>query len=168
MNSLTKDWLMRNSIRSSSLFVAIVFSAACFSILPFVAHADDAKAPAKIEKMESRRHYLRRDSATDAHLARRPVAGVGEIHRRQRKDARVSNLFLSSLTVPDKTIALTRGADNNGQPKWSPERPVDCIHQQSREAWRKTRHRTGANLADQSKWRRTVVVDGAGARTAAH
>jgi len=39
----------------------------------------------------------------------------------KEKDARVSNLFLSSLTVPDKTIALTRGADNNGQPKWSPD-----------------------------------------------
>src|SRR5262249_37615382 len=38
----------------------------------------------------------------------------------KEKDARVSNLFLSSLTA-DKTIALTRGSDNNGQPKWSPD-----------------------------------------------
>ena len=36
------------------------------------------------------------------------------------KDARVSNLFLSSMT--DKTeIQLTRGADNNTEPRWSPD-----------------------------------------------
>jgi dipeptidyl aminopeptidase/acylaminoacyl peptidase len=37
------------------------------------------------------------------------------------KDARISNLFLSSLTVKDKTLALTRGSDNNAQPRWSPD-----------------------------------------------
>jgi len=36
------------------------------------------------------------------------------------KDARVSNLFLSSLTE-NKEIQLTRGSDNNGQPQWSPD-----------------------------------------------
>jgi dipeptidyl aminopeptidase/acylaminoacyl peptidase len=36
------------------------------------------------------------------------------------KDARVSNLILSSLTE-DKEIPLTRGSDNNGQPQWSPD-----------------------------------------------
>jgi dipeptidyl aminopeptidase/acylaminoacyl peptidase len=38
----------------------------------------------------------------------------------KEKDARVSNLFLSSMT--DKTeIELTRGNDNNTQPRWSPD-----------------------------------------------
>jgi dipeptidyl aminopeptidase/acylaminoacyl peptidase len=36
------------------------------------------------------------------------------------KDARVSNLVLSSLTE-SKEIPLTRGSDNNGQPQWSPD-----------------------------------------------
>jgi len=36
------------------------------------------------------------------------------------KDARVSNLILSSLTE-DKEIPLTRGSDNNGQPQWAPD-----------------------------------------------
>src|ERR1700746_373477 len=36
------------------------------------------------------------------------------------KDARVSNLFLSSLTENNE-IQLTRGSDNNGQPQWSPD-----------------------------------------------
>jgi dipeptidyl aminopeptidase/acylaminoacyl peptidase len=36
------------------------------------------------------------------------------------KDARVSNLILSSLTE-SKEIPLTRGSDNNGQPQWSPD-----------------------------------------------
>jgi dipeptidyl aminopeptidase/acylaminoacyl peptidase len=35
------------------------------------------------------------------------------------KDARVSNLILSSLTE-DREVPLTRGTDNNAQPRWSP------------------------------------------------
>jgi hypothetical protein len=38
----------------------------------------------------------------------------------KEKDARVSNLILSSLTE-SKEIQLTRGSDNNGQPRWSPD-----------------------------------------------
>src|SRR5215470_11818973 len=38
----------------------------------------------------------------------------------KEKDARVSNLMLSSLTE-NKEIQLTRGNDNNGQPQWSPD-----------------------------------------------
>ncbi|HET8966937.1 MAG TPA: prolyl oligopeptidase family serine peptidase [Candidatus Acidoferrum sp.] len=38
----------------------------------------------------------------------------------KEKDARVSNLILSSLTE-NKEIQLTRGSDNNGQPQWSPD-----------------------------------------------
>jgi dipeptidyl aminopeptidase/acylaminoacyl peptidase len=38
----------------------------------------------------------------------------------KEKDARVSNLMLSSLTE-NKEIQLTRGSDNNGQPQWSPD-----------------------------------------------
>src|SRR5581483_5590101 len=38
----------------------------------------------------------------------------------KEKDARISNLFLSSMT--DNTeIELTRGNDNNTQPRWSPD-----------------------------------------------
>src|SRR5258708_32529843 len=36
------------------------------------------------------------------------------------KDARESNLSLSSLTE-NKEIQLTRGSDNNAQPQWSPD-----------------------------------------------
>ena len=36
------------------------------------------------------------------------------------KDARVSNLVLSSLSET-REIPLTRGADNNTQPRWSPD-----------------------------------------------
>src|SRR5215475_10248156 len=38
----------------------------------------------------------------------------------KEKDARVSNLVISSLSE-NKEIPLTRGSDNNGQPKWSPD-----------------------------------------------
>ena len=38
----------------------------------------------------------------------------------REKDARVSNLILSSLTET-KEIQLTRGSDSNGQPRWSPD-----------------------------------------------
>ena len=43
------------------------------------------------------------------------VKGTGD----KDKDARVSNLFLSSLTEK-KEIQLTRGTDNVSQPRWSP------------------------------------------------
>src|SRR5215813_13159575 len=36
------------------------------------------------------------------------------------KDSRVSNLYLSSLT-DSREVQLTRGTDNNGQPRWSPD-----------------------------------------------
>ena len=38
----------------------------------------------------------------------------------KEKDARVSNLFLTNLT-DNKEIQLTRGSDNNFQPRWSPD-----------------------------------------------
>jgi dipeptidyl aminopeptidase/acylaminoacyl peptidase len=38
----------------------------------------------------------------------------------KEKDARVSNLILSSLT-DSKEVQLTRGSDNNSQPQWSPD-----------------------------------------------
>src|SRR5882724_9445587 len=112
---------MRNFIRSSSQFVAIVSLAACFSILPFVAHADDAKAPTKIEPWKAE-DIIYEESAQQMRISPNAqylvwVKSTGD----KEKDARVSNLFLSSLTVPDKTLALTRGSDNNGQPKWSPD-----------------------------------------------
>ena len=37
------------------------------------------------------------------------------------KDGRIANLYLSSLTGDAHEIALTRGSDNNMQPKWSPD-----------------------------------------------
>src|SRR6201992_266941 len=39
----------------------------------------------------------------------------------KEKDARFANLYLSSLTGDAHEIALTRGTDNNLQPKWSPD-----------------------------------------------
>src|SRR5258708_30312900 len=112
---------MRNFIRSSSLFVAIVFSAACFSILPLVARADDEKISAKTEKWKAEDIIY---AETPQQMRISPdakwlvwVKSTGD----KEKDARVSNLFLSSLTVPDKTLALTRCAHINGQPKWSPD-----------------------------------------------
>src|SRR5258708_11965764 len=112
---------MRNFIRSIPLFVAIVTLAACFSILPFVVHADDAKAPTKIEKRKAEDIIY---AETPQQMRISPdgkwlvwVKSTGD----KEKDARVSNLFLSRLPVPDKTLALTRGADINGQPKWSPD-----------------------------------------------
>src|SRR5215470_10671144 len=37
----------------------------------------------------------------------------------KEKDARVSNLFLTGLAGSGKTLELTRGSDNNSQPRWS-------------------------------------------------
>jgi len=41
----------------------------------------------------------------------------------KEKDARISNLMLSSLSE-NKEIQLTRGSDNNSQPQWSPDQQL--------------------------------------------
>jgi dipeptidyl aminopeptidase/acylaminoacyl peptidase len=106
---------MRRSTLSLALLAALVPG-----FLPANAAADDEpsakKEPWKAEDV------IYSESASQMRISPNAqylvwVKSTGD----KEKDARVSNLFLSALTVPDTTLALTRGNDNNGQPKWSPD-----------------------------------------------
>src|SRR5271166_666381 len=84
------------------------------------AAADDTKTPSKIEPWKpediiyAEKVSQFRISPDAKWLAWIKVAGDKE------KDALVSNLYLSSLTE-EREVQLTRGADNNTSPRWSPD-----------------------------------------------
>ncbi len=97
------------------LFLAIVFilSTSLFA-------ADEPKSPSKTEPWRPE-DIIYDDSVSDFHISPDAhwlvwVKSDGD----KEKDARVSNLFLSSLTE-DREIQLTRGADNSRLPRWSPD-----------------------------------------------
>src|SRR5215471_18255071 len=84
------------------------------------AHAEDAKPPTKIEPWKAE-DVIFTEEASQPRISPDAkwvvwVKSSGD----KEKDARVSNLFLSSLTE-DREIQLTRGTNNNSQPRWSPD-----------------------------------------------
>jgi len=85
-----------------------------------VAKADDAKPAAKTEPWKAE-DVIFQEIVTQMRISPDGkwlvwVKSTGD----KEKDARVSNLFLSSLTE-DKEITLTRGSDRYGNPRWSPD-----------------------------------------------
>jgi dipeptidyl aminopeptidase/acylaminoacyl peptidase len=112
-------------MRHSALAVARFASLALVGILaipsPQTAHADDAKSPAKTEPWKAEDIIYAESANPQTRISPDAkwlvwVKSTGD----KEKDARVSNLMLSSLTE-NKEIQLTRGSDNNGQPQWSPD-----------------------------------------------
>jgi dipeptidyl aminopeptidase/acylaminoacyl peptidase len=88
---------------------------------PCMAHADDAKPASKTEPWKAEDIIFAETAAPQTRISPDAkwlvwVKSTGD----KEKDARVSNLILSSLTE-NKEIQLTRGSDNNGQPQWSPD-----------------------------------------------
>jgi dipeptidyl aminopeptidase/acylaminoacyl peptidase len=84
------------------------------------APAEDAKPAAKIEPWKPE-DIIYAETAQQARISPDAqwlvwVKSTGD----KDKDARVSNLILSSLTE-NKEIPLTRGSDSNGQAEWSPD-----------------------------------------------
>jgi dipeptidyl aminopeptidase/acylaminoacyl peptidase/formylglycine-generating enzyme required for sulfatase activity len=85
------------------------------------AYADERKAPEKTEPWKPDDIIYSESAAPQTRISPDAkwlvwVKSTGD----KEKDARVSNLILSSLTE-NKEIQLTRGSDNNGQPQWSPD-----------------------------------------------
>jgi len=85
------------------------------------ASADEAKPPAKKEPWKPE-DFIYSESVGQYRLSPDSkwlawTKGSGD----KDKDGRISNLYLSSLTGDPREIALTRGTDNNAQPKWSPD-----------------------------------------------
>src|SRR6185437_9761110 len=109
--------------RSSAvaLFSFILIALIGFVRPSAVAVADDAKPAAKKEPWKSEDFIYSeavgqyKASPDGKWLAWTKSAGDKD------KDGRISNLYLSSLTGDAHEIALTRGNDNNLQPKWSPD-----------------------------------------------
>ena len=116
---------MRNSRLTFSLLILIALSGGLAFPPLRAAHADDAK-PAASDK--NKKVLWKAEDIIFAESAQPQtrispdakwlvwVKSTGD----KDKDARVSNLILSSLTE-NKEIPLTRGSDNNGQPQWSPD-----------------------------------------------
>jgi dipeptidyl aminopeptidase/acylaminoacyl peptidase len=82
--------------------------------------ADEAKPPAKKEPWKPE-DFIYEETAGQYRIAPDAkwvvwVKSAGD----KDKDARVSNLVLSSLTE-DRAVELTRGSDTNNQPRWSPD-----------------------------------------------
>ncbi|HSC45566.1 MAG TPA: hypothetical protein VLC94_07030, partial [Candidatus Acidoferrum sp.] len=107
-------------IRIGLLALLVLPAALCNCTNP-IAKADDAKAAAKPEPWKSEDIIYGEYAALQTRISPDAkwlawVKSTGD----KDKDARVSNLFLSSLTE-SKEIQLTRGSDNNGQPQWSPD-----------------------------------------------
>src|SRR6201998_4230888 len=114
-----KDRRMRlSTTRLTSLFAALFVFGLGFSALP-LALADESKS--QKEPWTAEDVIYAESAAPQTRISPDAkwlvwVKSTGD----KDKDARVSNLFLSSLTE-NKEIQLTRGSDNNGQPQWSPD-----------------------------------------------
>jgi dipeptidyl aminopeptidase/acylaminoacyl peptidase len=107
------------------LLSTLLFAGICVGTtllqLGSVQAADDVKPLAKIEPWKPEDIIYAESAAPQTRISPDAkwlvwVKSTGD----KERDARVSNLMLSSLTE-NKEIQLTRGSDNNGQPQWSPD-----------------------------------------------
>jgi dipeptidyl aminopeptidase/acylaminoacyl peptidase len=111
---------MRGQAFAAGLFVAGLIACAGVVRSPHVAKADEAKPAAKKEPWKPE-DFIYAENAAQYRISPDGkwlvwVKSTGD----KDKDARVANLFLSSLTESHET-QLTRGSDTNMQPRWSPD-----------------------------------------------
>jgi len=112
--------MMRRQFSAAGLL--LVGTLACFGVIrsSLTLRADEAKPAAKKEPWKPEDFIFSeavgqyRISPDAKWLVWMKSAGDKD------KDARFSNLYLSSLTET-REIALTRGTDQNNQPRWSPD-----------------------------------------------
>jgi dipeptidyl aminopeptidase/acylaminoacyl peptidase/formylglycine-generating enzyme required for sulfatase activity len=112
-------------MRTSKVLVSVLSAQILSGALPIFAAtpagADENQAATKIEPWKPEDIIYSETAAPQTRISPDGkslvwVKSTGD----KDKDARVSNLILSSLTE-NKEIQLTRGGDNNGQPQWSPD-----------------------------------------------
>ncbi len=104
----------------AGIFLAGMCAGAAHMCSLKIVRADDAKPAAKTEPWKAE-DVIFQEFVTQMRISPDGkwlvwVKSTGD----KEKDARVSNLYLSSLTE-DKEIALTRGSDRYGNPRWSPD-----------------------------------------------
>jgi dipeptidyl aminopeptidase/acylaminoacyl peptidase len=109
---------------SSNRFRPFLFIAAMLTTASLLLAADEPKFPSKTApwKVED---IIYNESANDLHISpdARWLVWV-KTEGDKEKDARVSNLYLSSMTE-GREMQLTRGSDNSRMPRWSPD--GECI-----------------------------------------
>jgi dipeptidyl aminopeptidase/acylaminoacyl peptidase len=115
-----EDEMKRRNRLSAGLFVAALLTCAEAACWPQGVAADDAKPAAKKEPWKPE-DFIFNETASQYRISPDGkwlvwVKSTGD----KDKDLRVSNLVLSSLTE-DREVPLTRGTDNNNQPRWSPD-----------------------------------------------
>ena len=111
---------MRKSWMAAGMLVAGLFAAVAMVRPAAVTLADESKTPVKIEPWKSE-DFIYSESAGQYRISPDAkwlvwVKSAGD----KEKDARVSNLFLSSMTE-SREIQLTRGTDTVTEPRWSPD-----------------------------------------------
>ncbi len=111
---------MRGQVFAAGVLVAGLIACAGVVRSPHLARADEAKPPAKKEPWKPE-DFIYGENAAQYRISPDGkwlvwVKSTGD----KDKDARVANLFLSSLTENHET-QLTRGSDTNTQPRWSPD-----------------------------------------------
>jgi dipeptidyl aminopeptidase/acylaminoacyl peptidase len=110
----------RRNLLVAGIFLAGVCAARAFLGSAAVVKADDRKPAAKMEPWKAE------DEIFQEYASQLKISPDGKwlawvkSTADKEKDARVSNLFLSSLTE-NKEIELTRGSDRSGSPRWSPD-----------------------------------------------
>ncbi len=121
--------MMRRNWIATRFLMTGVCAVALMSPMPLVTRAQEAEAPGKGAALSSAKKiepwkpedFIYSESAGQCRISPDGkwlvwVKSAGD----KEKDARVSNLFLSSLTE-SREIPLTRGTDTVSQPKWSPD-----------------------------------------------
>jgi len=111
---------MQRKVFAAGLFVASLIACAIVTQAPRIARADEAKPAPKKEPWKPE-DFIYSEAAGQYRISPDAkwvvwVKSSGD----KEKDARISNLFLSSLTEK-REVQLTRGTDNNNQPRWSPD-----------------------------------------------
>jgi dipeptidyl aminopeptidase/acylaminoacyl peptidase len=111
---------MQRKSFAAGLFVAALLVCAGAARFPHLVAADEAKPAAKKEPWKPE-DFIYNETAGQYRISPDSkllvwVKSTGD----KDKDTRVSNLILSSLTE-DREVPLTRGTDNNTQPRWSPD-----------------------------------------------
>ena len=111
---------MQRQSLAAGLFVAGLLACAGAARFPHLVAAEEAKPAAKKETWKPE-DFIYNETAAQYRISPDSKSLVWAKSTGDKdKDARVSNLILSSLTE-DREVALTRGTDNNTQPRWSPD-----------------------------------------------
>ena len=111
---------MQRKSFAAGLFAAGLLACAGAARFPHLAAADETKPATKKEPWKPE-DFIYNETAGQYRISPDAkslvwVKSTGD----KDKDTRVSNLILSSLTE-DREVPLTRGTDNNTQPRWSPD-----------------------------------------------